>query len=87
MSDAELTIISPQPAARAKPLKDFYSRKEAAQYLSSIGHRITAQTLAHKASNNNQGKGPAFDRIDWGMVRYARADLDAWAQARTTRVE
>ena len=86
MSEPDLTIISPVLGARAKPLKEFYSRKEAANYLTERGYKISAQTLAHMASNNNAGKGPAFDRIGWGSVRYGRADLDAWATARTVRV-
>lgn len=86
VSDAELSIISPVVAARAKPLKDFYSRKEAAIYLTAIGYKITAKTLTNLASNNNEGKGPPFDRLGWGSVRYGRGDLDAWAKARTVRV-
>lgn len=84
---SDLAIISPVLGPRARPLKEFYDRKEAALYLSSIGQRITAATLRNLASNNNAGKGPPFDRIGWGSVRYSRADLDAWAKARTTRVE
>lgn len=84
---SDLAILPPASAPRAKPLKDYYSRKEAASYLTSIGHKTSAQTLCNKASNNNSGNGPPFDRTGWGSVRYARADLDAWARARTTRVE
>lgn len=84
---SDLAIISPVLGPRAKPLKEFYSRKEAALYLTSIGHPITETTLRNKASNSNAGNGPPFDRIGWGSVRYARSDLDAWAKARTTRVE
>ncbi len=86
-SPADLAIISPVLGPRAKPLKEFYSRKESALYLCSIGYQIAEKTLKNMASNNNEGKGPPFDRIGWGSVRYARADLDAWARARTTRVE
>ncbi len=84
---SDLAILSPAAAPRQRPLKDFYSRKEAALFLTSIGQPIAAQTLANLAGNNNAGKGPVFDRIGWGNVRYARADLEAWAAARTTRVE
>ena len=86
-SPSDLAILSPASAPRARPLKDYYSRKEAALYLTSIGHPMTEQTLRNKASNNNAGNGPPFDRIGWGSVRYARADLEAWARARITRVE
>lgn len=84
---SDLAILTPSPGPRPKPLKDFYSRKEAAAYLSSIGHPISSGRLRNLASNNNAGGGPPFDRISWGSVRYARADLEAWARARTTRVE
>ena len=84
---SDLAIISPVLGPRPKPLKEFYSRKEAALYLTSIGHSISDGRLRNLASNNNAGGGPPFDRISWGSVRYARADLDAWAKARTTRVE
>lgn len=85
-SASDLAIIFPVLGARARPLKDFYSRKESAIYLTSIGYPIAAKTLENMANNNNKGKGPPFDRIGWGSVRYARADLDAWAKARTVRV-
>lgn len=82
----ELAIISPVLGPRQKPLKDYYSRKEAALYLTERGHRITAKTLANKAQNSNEGRGPPFERLDWGLVRYARIDLDEWAAKRTVRV-
>ncbi len=86
-SSSDLAIISPVLGPRAKPLKEFYSRKEAAAYLTAIGQPIAHKTLENMANNNNAGGGPPFDRIGWGSVRYARADLDKWAKARTTRVE
>jgi hypothetical protein len=82
----DLAIISPVLGPRQAPLKDYYSRKEAARYLTSIGHPIEAKTLANLASNNNEGGGPPFDRVGWGSVRYSRADLDAWAKGRTARI-
>lgn len=69
-------------SGRAKTQKDWLSRKEAARYLSALGHKIEAQTLANLASNGNAGKGPPFSRNGWKQVQYARADLDAWARAR-----
>ena len=86
-SPSDLAIISPVLGPRAKPVKEFYDRKEAARYLTEIGQPITPKTLENMASNSNEGKGPPFDRIGWRAVRYARADLDAWAKARTTRVK
>lgn len=82
----ELAIISPVVGPRQKPLKDFYSRKEAAAYLTERGYRIAPQTLANLAKNENQGNGPAFERIGWGRVRYARIDLDEWSARKTVRV-
>lgn len=74
----------PRPA---KPEKDWLSRKEAAIYLTRLGCKIEAQTLANLASNSNAGHGPAFTRNGWKQVQYARADLDAWAAARKKRVD
>jgi len=68
-------------------VKDFgITRKEAAAYLSDLGYPMTAENLGKLASNNNKGKGPPFTRIGWKHVRYAKADLDAWAAKRIERV-
>lgn len=83
---SELAIISPVMGPRQKPLKEYYSRKEAAAYLTERGYRIAPQTLANLAKNENQGKGPSFERLGWCNVRYARADLDAWLRSRIVRV-
>lgn len=72
-----------------KPAREWLSRKEAANYLTSIGHPITEKTLSNKASNHNtdQGGGPSFTRIGWNFpVQYRRADLDAWAAKQKTFV-
>lgn len=82
----ELAIISPVMGPRQKPLKDFYSRKEAAAYLTERGHKIAPQTLANWAAHENAGKGPAFERCGWSSVRYARVDLDEWSAQRTKRI-
>jgi hypothetical protein len=82
----DLAIISPVLGPRQKPLQDYYNRKEAARYLTDNGLPISVQTLANMASNNNKGKGPPFDRVAWGMVRYRREDLDKWSRARTVRI-
>jgi hypothetical protein len=87
-----LTEASPAPAiaaapiARAKPPKDWLSRKEAAIYLSSIGCRISPRTLDNLAANNNAGKGPPFKRFRWNRVQYMRVNLDAWAKAECVEV-
>lgn len=62
------------------------SRKEAARFLTSIGHPTTAQRLANMAKNNNAGKGPSFTRTGWRSVYYLESDLRVWAARRTERV-
>lgn len=66
--------------------KDWFSRKEAALYLASIGCPVPLRTLEKWAMNNNAGKGPPFTRIKSKIVRYRRADLDAWAYREVTVV-
>lgn len=82
-----LAAIMPAPfAPKSKPDKDWMSRKEAANYLTRLGCRISAKTLANMASNNNAGKGPSYTRIRWGLVQYKRDDLDEWAQKEMVKV-
>lgn len=66
---------------------EWLTRKEASRFLSRIGCPVSVATLAGMAANNNAGKGPAFTRTGWRTVRYQPADLRAWANGRTTRVE
>jgi len=68
-------------------MTDWLTRKQAANYLISIGCAISEGTLTNMAANNNAGKGPSFTRVSWKIVRYNRADLDKWAAARCVRVE
>ena len=67
--------------------KETMNRKEAAAYLTGLGYKITAATLAKYAANNNQGKGPPFTRYRWRLVSYKRAELETWAAKEGTRVE
>lgn len=67
--------------------EQFLNRKEAANYLTSLGCPITAQRLAFYAIQNNTHGGPAFTKIKGFMVRYAKTDLEAWAKANTKRIE
>lgn len=83
MTDLAATLHAP---ARAKPQKDWFSRKEAAIYLTQIGCKIAPKTLENLSANNNAGKGPSFTRNGWKMVQYSRDDLDAWARRRMVRV-
>ena len=66
--------------------KQWLNRKEAAQFLTSIGCRISAKTLTNLASNNNAGRGPPFTRFRWNRVSYRRTELELWASRETKRV-
>lgn len=67
--------------------KEFLNRKECALYLSSIGIKMAAQTLANIAANNNQGNGPPLHRTRWTRTYYKRSEVDQWAKAQTERIE
>lgn len=58
------------------------TRKEAARFLTSIGHPITAKTLANLASMRI---GPEYERRGWKFVLYERRHLEAWAERRVER--
>lgn len=62
------------------------TRKEAANYLTSLGYRLSAKSLANLASNDNALKGPPFYRYGWRTIRYDREDLQKWFEARVKRV-
>lgn len=64
-----------------------FTRKQAAAYLTSIGCRIAATTLAKLAANDNAGKGPRFKRWRWRTVSYTKTDLDQWAAQEGTTIE
>lgn len=74
------------PMVATRPIADWLSRKQAANYLSSLGYPITANNLAKLATHGNRGNGPPFQKFRNTHVRYARADLDAWAQREACRV-
>jgi hypothetical protein len=67
-------------------LQEWFTRVEAAAYLASIGCPVSVRSLEKKASNHNEGKGPAFTRVGWRTVKYNRRDLDTWAFQQTVRV-
>ena len=67
--------------------RKWLTRKEAANFLTDIGCPVTAERLARLASNDNAGKGPAFSRIRWRIVRYQPIDLRKWAAENIVRVE
>jgi len=58
------------------------TRIEAAAYLTLIGFPISTKTLAQYASRAHV-EGPPYS-IANGRAIYERADLDAWAAARTS---
>jgi hypothetical protein len=66
--------------------KDVLSRKEASEYLASLGWPVAHQTLANMASNNNALKGPPFVRFRWNRVAYRREDLDEWVRRQSTKI-
>ena len=66
---------------------DWLTRKQAADYLTSIGCAVSAGALGNMAAHDNAGKGPPFTRVSFRVIRYNRADLDAWAAKRCVRVE
>lgn len=82
MSDAQITIPVSQRAQTAV----WFSRKQAANYLTSMGCPISAATLGNLANNNNRGKGPPYTRFRWSQVRYLKTDLDAWAAREAVRI-
>lgn len=63
------------------------TRKQAAQFLATLGYPITPGHLGNLASNNNARRGPPYTRIGWKTVRYREDDLAAWYNARAVRVE
>jgi hypothetical protein len=66
--------------------KEYLDRKECAIYLTSLGIKITAKTLANLASNNNSGSGPPFVRTRWSRIYYRRTAVAEWAKAQMEEV-
>ena len=66
--------------------QDYLPRKKAAAFLSSLGCPIAPSTLAKKAKNNNEGKGPPFLKSGWRTVRYLKDDLREWAASVMVKV-
>jgi hypothetical protein len=66
---------------------DWLNRKRAASYLADHGCPISVRTLELWASNNNAGRGPPFVRVRSKIIRYLKADLQAWASREIVRVE
>lgn len=65
-----------------KSEKRWFSRKEAAVFLTKIGFSISPRTLQKLAVHNNALKGPPFLKTGWRTVRYDRSDLEEWANKR-----
>lgn len=62
------------------------TRKQASQFLASMGCPISPQTLANMAANNNALQGPSFRRTKQRIVRYHRDDLKAWVARQSVLV-
>ncbi len=59
-------------------LKRYLSRKEASEYLESLGLTIAPATLAKYATIGGGPKYYSYNR----QAKYAKADLDSWAARR-----
>jgi hypothetical protein len=66
-------------AAASGSTPKFYTRKEAATYLTKRGHMVGHKTLANWASEK---KGPRFKKSS-GKAIYECSDLDDWCSARS----
>ena len=58
----------------------FLDRREAADYLTSRGLRVSKNTLQKWA---NTGGGPTYQRFGLRAV-YTKSNLDTWAEAKLT---
>lgn len=67
-------------------VREWMNRKQASEYLHTLGCPLAPATLAGYAANKNRGRGPAFTRAG-KIVRYQSRDLKTWAEAHTERVE
>lgn len=76
------------PQQTVPPVREkWFTRKEAAHYLTTKGCPVAEQTLRHYASNNNALNGPRFRRFGWKSIRYLQADLDQWLEKRVRWIE
>lgn len=66
---------------------EWLTRKDAANYLATLGYAISADHLRNLAANNNRKNGPPYYRIRRQTIRYKREDLQKWLKSKTTRVE
>lgn len=67
--------------------QQFFTRKQAAAYLHSLGLFLSAGTLKNYATHENAGRGPPFTRYRGFKVVYAKADLETWARKQVVRIE
>lgn len=61
---------------------NWLTRREAADFLASLGVPIKPKTLANMAYGKGPDKGPRFVSSGWRTIRYSRTDLGAWAASR-----
>ena len=62
--------------------REWLGRKEAAEFLQSIGHPISVGRLANLACKDNAGRGPPFRRVGQRRVIYRTESLRTWAEGR-----
>lgn len=76
MFSRTLTATDDSGVIRAMTNKELMDRTDAAEYLG-----VTKDTLAQMAS---RGIGPRFAKLSGRLVRYRRADIDAWIEENLT---
>jgi hypothetical protein len=81
LADPSASTVSSELRSAELRGDDMLGRKEAAQYLTSIGYPITVRTLANRATDNNAGGGPPRTKSG-KRVKYKRSDLDEWVKGR-----
>lgn len=62
------------------------TRKEACQFLASLGYRVSPERLANLAMNNNAAGGPPFCRYGAKVIRYEQSKVRKWLEQRTEHV-
>lgn len=60
------------------------NRKEAANYLTSLGYPVAPRTLARLAAKQ---KGPPYARFMHRTALYDKESLEAWAASQTTQIK
>lgn len=64
---------------------EWLTRKQAANYLATLGYSLSPDRLGKMAERGNAGGGPPFTKYSARVVRYRRSDLKDWLDARAKR--